>query len=445
MCDYQAHLRAVVFRGAAVQASPGPGPGLGPSLLAEVAELFKTLQGRDASNLARLARRLAKLQLQTRQGSRRLLSVNKDQELVDDSRSEDLTDTKDVTNSEPMFAEIPRRKLLSIDIDPESRVEEDTESVIAKENSDKVDESIVTSNEDDIDDEEEENEEEDFIDDSDLLDEDSLTSLLETAADLPGKLALFADQVTGLEGRILEEDVHQSAVQSLIVYMLALEEIEADILEISAGAEEENTKEKNEKLGIKNEVTENEPNKQAVNKSLTELQERLAQLKTVHLPDLAGFERFVREAWKVFMELTHPDTLNSRKLLTTLVNKFVLNYHYAAELDRLARRAGPAEVEEMLAGWEEEMTAMRQGYKMLGVEEPVQDQGYFAQFMSDDEDEEEGIPSRKLLWNTEEENSDEVEDEDEKIIFKTRSLLSIPEQETCDIDDIDSYGNIWSR
>ena len=123
--------------------------------------------------------------------------------------------------------------------------------------------------------EEEESEEDDEEtvdeDDFELLDEDGLTEVLKDYEDPLLKVAVFNELVDTLEKKIElknNQDLHNSALQSLIVYIFAAEELFSEMPE---DAPEE------------------------ANKDLAALWNRLAELKAKHLPQAVAFDNYVGE------------------------------------------------------------------------------------------------------------------------------------------------------
>ena len=118
---------------------------------------------------------------------------------------------------------------------------------------------------------EEDYEETDDEDDFELLDEDGLTEVLKDYEDPLLKVAVFNELVDTLEEKIEVRnnlDLHNSALQSLIVYIFAAEELFSEMPE-DAPVE--------------------------ANKDLAALWNRLAELKAKHLPQAVAFDNFVGE------------------------------------------------------------------------------------------------------------------------------------------------------
>lgn len=154
--------------------------------------------------------------------------------------------------------------------DNEANEEENEEKDIAKE-----------EEEEDVEEDEEDDESED---DFDLLDEDSLSEILRDYDEPVMKIEVFMELVDTLEEKLSivnNEELHTSALQSLVVYILAADEL----------ATEDSFK---------------PPSSLTKAASLlASLAQRLDQLKQKYLPQAVAFDRYVGEAWKVLTTRKH--------------------------------------------------------------------------------------------------------------------------------------------
>ena len=136
---------------------------------------------------------------------------------------------------------------------------------------------------------EKEDGEEEEEDDFDLLDEDSLLEVLSDYNEPLMKITVFMELVDTLEEKLIvknNKELHTSALQSLIVYIMTTEEL----------ATEEDFA-----------IGSSSPTKAAA--LFASLTSRLDQLKQIHLPQVVAFDHYVGEAWKVFPIKKCPDLL----------------------------------------------------------------------------------------------------------------------------------------
>ena len=132
--------------------------------------------------------------------------------------------------------------------------------------------------------EEEDVEEDEGEDDFDLLDEESLSEILRDYDEPVMKIEVFMELIDALEEKLSivnNEELHTSALQSLVVYILAADEL----------ATEDSFK----------------PSSSLTKAAslLASLAQRLDQLKQKYLPQAVAFDHYVGEAWKVLTTRKH--------------------------------------------------------------------------------------------------------------------------------------------
>ena len=154
--------------------------------------------------------------------------------------------------------------------DNEANEEENEEKDIAKE-----------EEEEDVEEDEDDDEGED---DFDLLDEESLSEILRDYNEPVMKIEVFMELVDTLEEKLSivnNEELHTSALQSLVVYILAADEL----------ATEDSFK----------------PSSSLTKAAslFASLALRLDQLKQKYLPQAVAFDHYVGEAWKVLTRRKH--------------------------------------------------------------------------------------------------------------------------------------------
>ena len=154
--------------------------------------------------------------------------------------------------------------------DNEANEEENEEKDIAKE-----------EEEEDVEEDEDDDESED---DFDLLDEESLSEILRDYDEPVMKIEVFMELIDALEEKLSivnNEELHTSALQSLVVYILAADEL----------ATEDSFK----------------PSSSLTKAAslLASLAQRLDQLKQKYLPQAVAFDHYVGEAWKVLTTRKH--------------------------------------------------------------------------------------------------------------------------------------------
>ena len=158
----------------------------------------------------------------------------------------------------------------------------------------------IEKEKDDVIDEEEEFEEDDEEeeeDDFDLLDEDALTEMLRDYDEPLMKIEVFMELVDTLEDKLKVEknkELHISALQSLVVYILTAEELATEDFATPSSS----------------------PTKAA--SLFASLSSRLDQLKQTYLPQAVAFDHYVGEAWKVIsIQSYHSPGLYKRQGQTT--------------------------------------------------------------------------------------------------------------------------------
>ena len=154
--------------------------------------------------------------------------------------------------------------------DNEANEEENEEKDIEKE-----------EEEEDVEEDEDDDESED---DFDLLDEESLSEILRDYDEPVMKIEVFMELIDALEEKLSivnNEELHTSALQSLVVYILAADEL----------ATEDSFK----------------PSSSLTKAAslLASLAQRLDQLKQKYLPQAVAFDHYVGEAWKVLTTRKH--------------------------------------------------------------------------------------------------------------------------------------------
>ena len=232
---------------------------------------------------------------------RRLLSIDEDDlseseevlsslEIEDDSQPEgggqDLADEHEVEADEQV------KEFRSCQVNKEGCHDESEnrsqQESLAETNLDKSDnEANEEENEEkDIakEEEEEDVEEDEGEDDFDLLDEESLSEVLRDYDEPVMKIEVFMELVDTLEEKLSivnNEELHTSALQSLVVYILAADEL----------ATEDSFK----------------PSSSLTKAAslLASLAQRLDQLKQKYLPQAVAFDHYVGEAWKVLTTRKH--------------------------------------------------------------------------------------------------------------------------------------------
>lgn len=220
----------------------------------------------------------------------------------------------------------------------------------------------------------------DSVDDFDLLDEESLTSMLNDYEEMSEKLQVIKDLIDTLETKIAsknDEELQTSAIQSLIVYLYAMEDLKLKVANASS-----NDKENFNNLNI-----------------------RLNNLKETHLKQVTHLETFVEKAWSIFLKLLDEDVIQTfkRNDVINLINEFVFNFHYASEIEKIIIRRNIPDELDMITGDSDDIKVMTKFYKTLGIEPEVHDEGYFSQalqgFVSDGDEEEldASFQSRNLL------------------------------------------------
>ena len=268
------------------------------------------------------------------------------------------------------------RKLLSIDHCSEKDCNSD-ERIDTDDNKEEEEE-------EDADNDEEEQEEVLDVDENDLPDEETLEALL-SGLDFGRKIhhinELLDKFVTIISSASEDKDRYVSAIQSLLVYVSAIDDLK-----------EERTSEEN-------------------SKNLEALRERMKSLQRKYLSQITHFDTFFTRAWESFEELLEKEAFDRKnKNDVKVLNDFIFNFHYASEIETIIKRRDIEDELIIIEDLEEDMKVMKNAYESLGYgEEEVQNDEYFSRIL------------------------DNIEDED---IYQSRRLLSISDQ-TCNADDVD--------
>ena len=234
-----------------------------------------------------------------------------------------------------------------------------TSGRVETEDIEKEKDEVINEEEEYEDEEEEEDEEDDF----DLLDEDTLSEMLSDYDEPLMKVEVFMELVDTLEEKLKVKDnkeLHISALQSLVVYILTAEELATEDFAIASSS----------------------PTKAA--SLFTSLSSRLNQLKQTYLPQAVAFDHYVGEAWKEFVVMVddvrladmrraemqkminrwlslfiiqplHPSSSKNAENLT----RFVFNFHYAAELGKVIKARGLEEELSLIEEGRQEVEEMR--------------------------------------------------------------------------------------
>lgn len=259
-------------------------------------------------------------------------------------------------------------------------IDNDIESVSNAETHDQIVDEYDDQTSEDADNEDDYDYDYDSVDDFDLLDEESLASMLNDYEEMSEKLKVIKDLIDTLETKIAsknDEELQTSAIQSLIVYLYAMEDL---------------------KIKVANASSEDKEN-------FKDLNIRLNNLKETHLKQVTHLEAFVEKAWSIFLKLLDEDVIETfkRNDVINLINEFVFNFHYASEIEKIIIRRNIPDELDMIAGGSEDIKVMTKFYKTLGIEPEVHDEGYFSQalqgFVSDGDEEEldDSFQSRNLL------------------------------------------------
>jgi len=392
-------------------------------LLHQIVGLFDSIQTSNGENLFKLAEQIEEIKSAIYpEGEGEVIKVKEKVKAVNNSLVNSVLDTHIEDEDYQFSFKLIGRKLLSVEeIITNIEEEEDEEFTheelaldIEKHDIDTHEKDMIES--DEIDDydasEDEENEEHydyDTVDDFDLLDEESLTSMLADYDDISEKLKVIEELIDTLEAKIVTKDdkeLQTSAVQSLIVYLYAMEDLKPKV-ENASSKDKENFK---------------------------NLNVRLNTLKETQLRLVTHFETFVEKAWSLFIQLLDENVIQEfkRNDVIDMINKFVFNFHYASEIEKMViSRDIPDEVD-MIEGGSEDIRVMTKFYRSLGVEPEVHDEGYFSQalkgFVSDGEEDELdiGFQSRNLLSvkNEEEDISGHCSKDDPECGSEDKSVFS---------------------
>ena len=262
----------------------------------------------------------------------------------------------------------------------------------------KEDENDMDEDENEDEEEDEDGNEDEEIDDEDLLDAEALGELLANK-DLDEKISTMNNVLDDLE-RVMElnlleidRDLYVSAIQSLIVYIYAVEEMQ----------EVPHSKQSSLDLVL-----------------LQELSDRMKVMKKTYLSQVTHFEMFFSNSYEIFKEIIEDKIFldRSNKEAVDKINEFSFNFHYASEIEKIIRRRAIEDETDIIDEFQEDLGLMRQVYEHLGFGEETQDEGYFSRVLS-------GLVS---------------EDEDDEETHKNRRLLSIPDEDLdegyCSKDDL---------
>ena len=234
-----------------------------------------------------------------------------------------------------------------------------TSGRVETEDIEKEKDEVINEEEEYEDEEEEEDEEDDF----DLLDEDTLSEMLSDYDEPLMKVEVFMELVDTLEEKLKVKDnkeLHISALQSLVVYILTAEELATEDFAIASSS----------------------PTKAA--SLFTSLSSRLDQLKQTYLPQAVAFDHYVGEAWKEFVVMLDDVRLADmrRAEMQKMINRwlslfiiqplhsgssknaenltrFVFNFHYAAELGKVIKARGLEEELSLIEEGRQEVEEMR--------------------------------------------------------------------------------------
>jgi len=353
-------------------------------LLQQVEDLFMSIQNSDGHDLLRLTHQIDDIEKEIYSSENNTFKL-KTEKLT-------LNHTSINTDLEKDKKGIGR-KLLSIKEEDSDQLEEDNHDFKKD-----IEDEVYTEGYD-YDDED--------VDDFDLLDEESLESMLRDYTNLTQKLQVINELIDTLEIKIAmkdNEDLQISAVQTLVVYLFAFEELEAELNNASMQDQ----------------------------RIFKRLNLQLQNLKKVYLRQVSQFENFLEKAWSLFLKMMDENGIQTQKrnYVINLINEFVFNYHYASEIEKLIIRRDIPEELDMISGGSEDLTVLTKFYKSLGVETEVHDEGYFSQvlkgFVSDGDDEEleSTFPSRRLLSVQDEELDGHCSKEDPNCETENKSIFS---------------------
>ena len=304
------------------------------------------------------------------------------------------------------------RKLLSVDqCDSENCQDENINHVRQSDsNNDRVETDDYEETDEDYSDYEYDDDESEGLDE--FLDEEDLEDLLKNKD--PSEYAgLMNDLLDNLEivmkSGSKSDDFYISGIQSLLVYI----------------AEVENWK-----------------NGKIQSSEMGQLADRIENLKLLYLSQLTHFEIFFKFALDNFTALGELETFDGKnKENIRWLNNFIFNFHYASEIENIINRRNIPDEVEILEDYEAEMKVMYEAFFGMGFGEEVQDENYFAKYLSADSDDDDADvhQSRKLLSLS----ADKLKSVNEADInhnlksFMSRKLLSIKDNNFCEKDDIE--------
>ena len=388
-------------------------------LFQQIVGLFESIQTSNGEKLFQLAEQIEEIKSgiykqeeNDMRYDRENIETNNNRSVLDDSTMEPfsfkkigrkLLSTEEFSNDNKKFEE----ENGNINSDYEEGIIDDDSRTVnaikANDNSQHKDDNY--DDEEDMD--EEETDEYETTDDFDLLDEESLTSLLDDYDEISEKLIVLQDLIVTLETKIEnkdDEELRTSAIQSLIVYLYAMQDMEPSV--------------KNSSFQVR--------------QNFKNLNARLKILKGTHLRLVTHLESFVAKSWDLFEKLLDDSVIQTfkRNDVINLINDFVFNFHYATETMKIIKSRGIPDEIDMIDGASEDMKVMEKFYQSLGVEPEVQDESYFTKalkgFVSDGEEEEldAGFQSRNLLSVKDEEMYGHCSKDDPECSDQEKSIFS---------------------
>ena len=328
----------------------------------------------------------------------------------------DQCDSENCPDPEKDEADGDLKETIEAEIDDEDSEDEEINEHDEEIEDEEIDEDDEEREDGENEDEESEDEE---IGDEDLLDAESLAKLLANK-DLSEKIAAMNDVLDDLESKLklnlqeIDEDLYVSAIQSLIVYIYSVEEMQ----------EVPRSKQSSEDVTL-----------------LQQLSDRMKAMKKTYLSQVTNFEMFFSKSWELFIEIIEDKIFLDRSNRESVdkINEFAFNFHYAAEIEKIIRRRAIEDETDIIEEFEEDLGMMRQVYEHLGFAEEIQDEGYFSRMLSgmvsEEEDDEETHKNRKLLSIPNEVPSDGYcSKDDPDCDSPSESLLKKKEMSVPDVD-----------
>ena len=328
----------------------------------------------------------------------------------------DQCDSENCPDPEKDEADGDLKETNEAEIDDEDSEDEEINEHDEESEDEEIDEDDEEREDGENEDEESEDEE---IGDEDLLDAESLAKLLANK-DLSEKIAAMNDVLDDLESKLklnlqeIDEDLYVSAIQSLIVYIYSVEEMQ----------EVPRSKQSSEDVTL-----------------LQQLSDRMKAMKKTYLSQVTNFELFFSKSWELFIEIIEDKIFLDRSNRESVdkINEFAFNFHYAAEIEKIIRRRAIEDETDIIEEFEEDLGMMRQVYEHLGFAEEIQDEGYFSRMLSgmvsEEEDDEETHKNRKLLSIPDEVPSEGYcSKDDPDCDSPSESLLKKKEMSVPDVD-----------